>query len=79
MASIGSDKSGLRVQCSTHRESGGCADGRRVHLDEIEQRVLSGLRAELANPTLLIKYVATDNDERRRLKRQAGKDSAHLV
>ena len=78
MTSIGSDKKGLRVQCSTHRESGACDNGRRVYLDEIEQRVLSGLRAELSNPILITEYVTAYNDERRRLKRQAGNDSARL-
>lgn len=74
MTSVGKDKGGIRVQCSAFRESGTCKNGRRVHLDEIERRVLEALKSNLENPILLAEFAATYNAERKRLAQT--KDSA---
>jgi site-specific DNA recombinase len=38
MYSNGTDKKGIRLQCSAFRESGTCDNGRRVYLDLIETK-----------------------------------------
>ncbi len=67
MSSVGADKGGVRVQCSAFREAGTCKNGRRVHIDEIERRVLDSLRTNLDNPVLIAEFAATYNAERKRL------------
>ena len=72
MTSVGKDRDhGIRLQCSAHRESGTCSNGRKVYVEEIEKRVLDGLRRELMHPDLIAAYVDTYNAERKRLKKQA--------
>lgn len=67
MASVGADKGGIRVQCSAFREAGTCRNGRRVHVEEIERRVLGALKTNLDNPALIAEFAATYNAERMRL------------
>ena len=78
MSSNGSDRKGLRIQCSTYKESGSCVNGRRVYLDEVEALVLNGLCRELDQPVFLSEYVRTYNEERRRLAGEVGRDRAKL-
>jgi len=79
MASVGSDRKGLRVQCSAHRESSTCDNGRRVYLVEIESLVVTTLRKHLDHPAVIAEYVTAYNEERKRLRRQAGNDLARLT
>lgn len=72
MASIGSDAKGVRLQCTTHRESGSCSNSRRVYLDHIEGLALDGLRQHLAHPAVITEFVDAYNAERKRLKKEAG-------
>jgi site-specific DNA recombinase len=72
MASIGERKGSARIQCSTHRESGACDNGRRIKRDDVERLALDGLRGELADPVYLVEYVKAYNAERKRLARDAG-------
>jgi site-specific DNA recombinase len=76
MASIGSDAKGLRVQCSTYRESGSCSNSRRVYLDDIEALAIKGLRQHLAHPELIVEFVDAYNAERKRLKKGANAERA---
>jgi site-specific DNA recombinase len=78
MASIGSDAKGLRLQCSTHRESGSCRNSRRVYLDEIEALALKGLRQHLAHPEVITEFVDAYNAEHKRLKKEANAECARL-
>jgi site-specific DNA recombinase len=78
MASIGSDAKGLRLQCSTYRESGSCGNSRRVYLDHIEAIAIKGLRQHLAHPEVISEFVDTYNDERKRLKKEASTERARL-
>ena len=78
MSSIGSDAKGLRVQCSNHRESGACGNGRRVYLDDIEVLAIKGLRQNLAHPEVIAAFVDSYNAERQRLRREAGTERARL-
>jgi site-specific DNA recombinase len=78
MASIGADRKGLRIQCSAHRESGSCNNGRRVYLDDVEAIVLKGLRHHLEHPEVIAEYVTVYNAERKRLKRESTNDRGRL-
>ena len=80
MTSLGAQRSGKphRVQCSAFRESGTCANGRKVPRPAIEALVFDGLRDELAHPEAIAEYVKTYNAERRRLARRNGDREKHL-
>lgn len=78
MSSIGTDKKGLRIQCSAHREAGTCGNGRRIYIEEIETRVLDGLKKELTHPAVIAAYVDEYNAERKRLKRDAGNERSRI-
>lgn len=67
MSSVGATKGATRVQCSTHRESGACDNGRKLPLDAIEATVFAGLRDELLHPEAIADYVKVYNAERRQL------------
>ncbi|MTV16766.1 MULTISPECIES: recombinase family protein [Bradyrhizobium] len=78
MASIGSDAKGLRLQCSTYRESGSCSNGRRVYLDSIEALAIKGLRQHLAHPEVIAEFADAYNAERKRLMKEAISERARL-
>jgi site-specific DNA recombinase len=67
MASIGMTGKNARVQCSAHRESGTCDNGRKIDRAAIERLVLNGLRQCFERPDYLSAYVAEYNAERSRL------------
>ncbi|WFU46113.1 recombinase family protein (plasmid) [Bradyrhizobium sp. CB82] len=78
MCSVGSDAKGLRLQCSTYRESGSCSNGRRVYLDSIEALAIKGLRQHLAHPDVIASFVDSYNSERKRLKKEASSERTRL-
>lgn len=78
MSSVGRDRKGLRLQCSAHRESGSCDNSRRIYLDDIEALAIKGLRQNLAHPEVIAEFVDSYNGERRRLKKAASNERAHL-
>ncbi|WP_439400337.1 recombinase family protein (plasmid) [Bradyrhizobium sp. PMVTL-01] len=78
MCSIGSDAKGLRLQCSTYRESGSCSNGRRVYLDSIEALAIKGLHQHLAHPAVIAEFVDAYNAERKRLKKEASTERTRM-
>lgn len=78
MGSVGTDRKGIRVQCSAHRESSTCDNGRRVYIEEIESAVINALRDNLDDPIVISEYLTAYNAERQRLKRQAGNNRGQL-
>jgi site-specific DNA recombinase len=56
-----------RVECSTHKESRSCSNGRIFYLDRIERAVVQTLKDEMTNPDALAEFVREYNAERRRL------------
>ncbi|XLS12545.1 recombinase family protein (plasmid) [Bradyrhizobium sp. RDM4] len=78
MSSVGGDRKGLRLQCSAHRESGSCNNGRRIYLDDIEALEIKGLRQHLAHPEAIAEFVDVYNAERKRLKKEASTERARL-
>ncbi|KWV46476.1 hypothetical protein AS156_01410 [Bradyrhizobium macuxiense] len=71
LQSIGLHGGRARLQCSSHRENGSCPNARIIYLDSLLAKVSAGLREHLANPTLINAFVATYNEERRRLSAAA--------
>lgn len=58
-----------RMGCSRHLESGTCGNGRTVAIAEIETRVLDGLAAKLADPTLVAAAVQAYHETREQRRR----------
>jgi site-specific DNA recombinase len=78
MSSNGADRKGIRIQCSTYKESGSCINGRRVYLDDIEALAIKGLRQHLAHPVVITEFVDSYNAERKRLKKEAGTERTRV-
>lgn len=66
MGMIGPDRSGFRIQCTTHRESGSCDNGRRYYVEKIEKQVFDSLRMQFANVEAIEAYVTTYQEEQRK-------------
>jgi site-specific DNA recombinase len=71
MASNGADRKGVRLQCTTYKESGSCSNSRRVYLDGIEALAIKGLRQHLTHPEVITEFLDTYNAARKRLKKEA--------
>jgi site-specific DNA recombinase len=78
MASNGADRKGVRLQCTTYKESGSCTNSRRVYLDDIEALAIKGLRQHLAHPEVITEFVDVYNAERKRLKKEAGTERTRI-
>jgi site-specific DNA recombinase len=79
MSTKGKDKSGrVRLECSNARENGTCPEPRTFYLDQVEDTVLNGLRAELKNPQVLSEYVCEYHAERQRLASKAVRNVTRL-
>ena len=78
MASVARDRKGMKLQCSAHRESGTCGNGRLVYRDLVEHRVVEGLRAVVSDRAYLDSFVRAYNDERRALRQDVDRNRAQL-
>jgi site-specific DNA recombinase len=68
---------GRRMYCGRRKEGGRCANGKTYKLQPIEQRVVTALKAQLADPRAIERYLKTYRDERKRLaKENTGKRGA---
>jgi site-specific DNA recombinase len=68
---------GRRISCGRRKEGGRCSNGKTYKLKPIEQRVVTALKAQLADPQAIERYVKTYCQERKRLaKENAGKRGA---
>jgi site-specific DNA recombinase len=56
-----------RLYCTNHRESGSCGNSRMFYSDDVEARVLNGLRTQLSNPEAISRFIQTYTAERKRL------------
>jgi site-specific DNA recombinase len=68
----GTDKRGVRLVCSRHREAGLCENTKSVPREWIEQRVLKGIETHLADPELVAEYVCEYHRMTRELNSKAG-------
>jgi site-specific DNA recombinase len=78
MITVGRDRSGPRIQCSTVRESGSCTNRARYYVQKIEAVVVEGLRTTLANPSLVQEYVRAYVEERRSAESGARRNRASI-
>jgi site-specific DNA recombinase len=78
MALCGSDRSGPRILCSRHRESGACENGSKYYIERIERLVLDRLKTQIGNRKLMDEYVEAYVAERRALSANARRDSLKL-
>jgi site-specific DNA recombinase len=78
MSSNGADRKGVRLQCSSYKESGSCSNSRRVYLDDIEALAIKGLRQHLAHPEAITQFVDAYNAERKRLKKEASTERTRI-
>jgi site-specific DNA recombinase len=53
--------------CSAHRENGSCRNGHQISVNQLEQRVLSGLKRHLVQPSLVTEFVEEFRKELSRL------------
>ena len=65
-----------RMGCAGYRERGDCDNNRTITRKHIEQRVLSALQTQLANPEMVAEYISTYHEERTRLLKEARRDIA---
>ncbi len=54
---MGADRKGMRIQCSSYKESGSRINGRRVYLDDIEALAIKGSRQHVAHPEVITEFV----------------------
>ncbi len=76
MVMIGPDRSGRRIQCSDHRESGVCQNTRRYYLDRIEALVMNRLRSIFSDTSYIESYVQAYQEEQKKLRSSALRDRA---
>jgi site-specific DNA recombinase len=74
MTASSPNNTGRRIACTRRKEGGTCDNARTYLLAPIEERVIAGLKQQLADPRQIAAAVATYNAERRRLAKEgAGK------
>src|SRR5262249_31370348 len=54
--------------CATHREKGTCTNASQISVNQLESRVLAGIKIYLSEPELLAEFVHEFNSELRRLQ-----------
>ncbi|WP_083543380.1 recombinase family protein [Bradyrhizobium sp. CCGE-LA001] len=74
----GHDRSGPRIRCSRHRESGSCANGTKYYVETIERLVVDRLNDSIDNPQRMGEYVEAYIAERRALSAAAAKNKDKL-
>ncbi|MGO7157141.1 recombinase family protein [Rhizobium leguminosarum] len=67
MSILGADRSGPRVICSTHKESGSCANNARYYIEKIERDVIDRLREMFADTSIIDAYVEEYKAESKRI------------
>ncbi|PZM07670.1 recombinase family protein [Rhizobium tubonense] len=75
---VGSDRSGPRVVCSNHKESGSCSNRGRYYVEKIERRVVDTLRMQFADTAIIDAYVQEYQAERRRVEIERRRGRAAL-
>ncbi|PWE57587.1 recombinase family protein [Metarhizobium album] len=75
---VGADRSGPRVVCSTHKESGTCDNNARYYVEKIERKVIDTLRMQFADTDVIDAYVKEYEAEQKRatLERRKGRAAA---
>ena len=63
--------------CSTHREKGTCTNSHQISVDQLEHRVLSGIKKHMLDPELLTEFVREFLLELKRLQEASTEASSH--
>ena len=63
--------------CATHREKGTCSNASQISVDQLERRVLAGIKARLMDPDLLAEFIREFHSELKRIK-ESSKESKSL-
>ena len=63
--------------CATHREKGTCTNSRQISVDQLERRVLSGIKKHLLNSELLTEFVREFQLELKRLQEASTEARSH--
>ncbi len=79
MVMIGPDRSGPRIQCSNHRESGTCQNTRRYYLERIEALVMNRLRSIFSDTKYIESYIAAYQEEQKKVRSTALRDRANAT
>jgi site-specific DNA recombinase len=61
---------GRRIYCGRRKEGGRCANGKTYRLEPIEQRAVTALKTQLADPRAIELYLKTYREERKRLAKE---------
>ncbi|MCK1709740.1 MULTISPECIES: hypothetical protein [unclassified Bradyrhizobium] len=78
MTIIGTDRSGPRIQCSVHRESGSCSNSARYYIKKLECLVVESFRTQFNHPKGLKGYLKAYHEERSRVEATARRDRSKL-
>jgi site-specific DNA recombinase len=74
MSIHGPDRKGVRIVCTAFHQAKACSNRRRYYVEEIESRVVAGLRAQLGSPAALAAYIDHYNAEMKSLDTNSGQD-----
>ena len=66
-----------RYGCANHRNRGTCSNALRIHRNELEDRVLAGLKSKLMAPELVEEFIREYHAELNRLR--AAEDAKHTA
>jgi site-specific DNA recombinase len=78
MSVHGSDRKGVRIVCTAFHQAKVCGNSRKYYVEDIESRVVAGLRAQLASPAALAAYIDAYNEEIKALDANSNHDRAKL-
>jgi DNA invertase Pin-like site-specific DNA recombinase len=78
MSVHGSDRKGVRIVCTAYHQAKACGNSRKYYVEDIESRVVAGLRAQLASPVALAAYIDVYNEEIKALDANSNHDRAKL-
>jgi site-specific DNA recombinase len=73
-----SDRKGVRIVCTAFHQAKVCGNSRKYYVEEIESRVVAGLRAQLSTPAALAAYIDAYNEESKALDANSNQDRAKL-
>ena len=78
MSVHGSDRKGVRIICTAFHQAKVCGNSRKYYVEDIESRVVAGLRAQLSSPAALAAYIDAYNEEIKALDGNSNQDRAKL-
>ena len=62
--------------CATHREKGTCTNGSQISVDQLQRRVLAGIKMRLRDPELLAEFIQEFARELKRLQEASTEENS---